>query len=243
MNSPRRLARIAGVLYLLVAIVGGFAAGYVAPTMYVAGDATATVANVVGNAGLVRLGVFADLVNQAVLVFLGLTLYTLLRHVHRGAARAMVVLVVAAAAICSLNAVFMFEGLRVATGAVDLSSFGTEGSNAIVLLLLDTQHYGYLVAQIFFGLWLVPLGYLAHKSGWFPKALAISLVVGAGCYLVDLATAFFFSDVNQLIHTFIVIPCVIAEVWMVVYLLVVGVNTNRTDGEDVQPEERLLASA
>jgi hypothetical protein len=227
MNSPRRLARIAGVLYLLVAIVGGFAAGYVAPTMYVAGDATATVANVVGNAGLVRLGVFADLVNQAVLVFLGLTLYTLLRHVHRGAARAMVVLVVAAAAICS----------------VDLSSFGTEGSNAIVLLLLDTQHYGYLVAQIFFGLWLVPLGYLAHKSGWFPKALAISLVVGAGCYLVDLATAFFFSDVNQLIHTFIVIPCVIAEVWMVVYLLVVGVNTNRTDGEDVQPEERLLASA
>jgi hypothetical protein len=242
MNSPKRLARIAGVLYLLVAIFGGYAVG-VALTMYVPGDATATTANVVQNAGLVRLGVVSDGVNQAVLVFLALTLYSLLKHVHRGAARAMVVLVAIAAAICSLNAVFMFESLQVATGAVDLSAFGTEGSNAIVLLLLDTQHYGYLIAQIFFGLWLVPLGYLAHKSGWFPKALAVSLVVAAGCYLVDLITAFLVPDFNQLIHTFIVIPCLIAEVWMVGYLLAVGVKTDEKTDKHVQPDEHLLAPA
>jgi hypothetical protein len=57
------------------------------------------------------------------------------------------------------------------------------GSNALVLLL-DTQHYGYLIAQIFFGLWLVPLGYLAYKSGSFPRALGVLLVVAGGCYLV-----------------------------------------------------------
>ena len=242
MTSPKRLARIAGVLYLLVAIFGGFAVG-VALTMYVPGDAAATAANVVENAGLVRLGVVSDGVNQAVLLFLALTLYSLLKHVHRGAARAMVVLVAIAAAICSLNAVFMFEGLQVATGAVDVSAFGTEGSNAIVLLLLDTQHHGYLIAQIFFGLWLVPLGYLAHKSGWFPKALAVSLVVAAGCYLVDLITAFLVPDFNLLIHAFIVIPCLIAEVWMVGYLLAVGVKTDRKIDDDVQPDERLLAPA
>jgi hypothetical protein len=242
MTSPKRLARIAGVLYLLVAIFGGFAVG-VALTMYVPGDAAATTTNVVENAGLVRLGVVSDGVNQAVLVFLALTLYSLLKHVHRGAARAMVVLVAIAAAICSLNAVFMFEGLQVATGAVDVSAFGTEGSNAIVLLLLDTQHHGYLIAQIFFGLWLVPLGYLAHKSDWFPKALAVSLVVAAGCYLVDLITAFLVPDFNLLIHAFIVIPCVIAEVWMVGYLLAVGVKTDRKVDDDVQPDERLLAPA
>ena len=84
MNSPKRLARIAGVLYLLVGILGGFAVG-VALTMYVPGDAAATTANVVANAGLVRLGVVSDLVNQAVLVLLALTLYRLLRQVHRGA--------------------------------------------------------------------------------------------------------------------------------------------------------------
>jgi hypothetical protein len=70
----------------------------------------------------------------------------------------MVVLVGLAAGISSLTAVFEFAGLRVATGAVDMSAIGTAGSNAMVLLLLDTQHYGLLVAQIYFGLWQVPLG-------------------------------------------------------------------------------------
>ncbi|HEX8509638.1 MAG TPA: DUF4386 domain-containing protein [Propionibacteriaceae bacterium] len=242
MNSPDRLARIAGVLYLLVAVFGGFAVG-VPLTMYVPGDAASTAGNVVAHAGLVRLGVVSDLVNQAILVFLALTLYTLLNHVHRGAARAMVVLVALAAAVCTLNAVFVFESLQVATGAVDLSAFGADGSNAVVLLLLDTHHYGYLVAQVFFGLWLVPLGYLAHKSGWFPKALAVSLVVAAGCYLVDLMTAFLVPDFNQLIHAFIVIPCLIAELWMVGYLLTVGVRTDKKIDQGVQPDEHLLTPA
>src|SRR5947199_2924881 len=93
MNSPKRLARIAGVLYLLVGIFGGFAEGFVEPKMYVAGDAAATAGNVVANAGLVRLGVVADLLNQTVFVFLAMTPYVLLEHVHKSVARAMVILV------------------------------------------------------------------------------------------------------------------------------------------------------
>ena len=95
----------------------------------------------------------------------------------------MVALAVVAAGITALNVVFKFAGLQVATGAVDMSALGVDGSDAMVLLMLDTQHYGLLIAQIFFGLWLAPLGYLAHKSGWFPKPLALVLVVAAGCYL------------------------------------------------------------
>ncbi len=129
---------------------------------------------------------------------------------------------------------FEFAGLRVATGAVDLSSLGAEGSNGMVLLLLDTQHYGLLIAQIFFGLWLVPLGYLTLKSGWFPKALSIILMVAGGCYLVDLLAAFLVPEFGQLIHGFITIPCIIAEVWMLGYLLFIGVRTAKT----VQPDER-----
>ncbi|MEO6957520.1 MAG: DUF4386 domain-containing protein [Antricoccus sp.] len=232
MNSPKSLARTAGALYLLVAVFGGFAQGFVEPTMYVVGDAAATEGNLVGKTGLVSLGVVADLVNQVVFVFLALTLYSLLGHVHRSAARAMVVLVALAAGISALNAVFEFAGLRVATGAVDMSPLGAEGSKSIVLLLLDTQHYGLLVGQIFFGLWLVPLGYLAHKSGWFPKPLAVFLMVAAGCYLVDVLTAFLTPDLNQLIHVFIFIPVTVAEVWMAGYLLTIGVNTKKTVKRD-----------
>jgi hypothetical protein len=115
MNSPKRIARIAGFLYLLVGIFGGFAEGYVDPTMYAAGNAAVTAGNVVANAGLVRMGVVSHLLDATFFIFLAMTLYILLKHVHTSAARAMVLLVALATGILSLNAVFEFEGLRVAT--------------------------------------------------------------------------------------------------------------------------------
>src|SRR6266849_6616733 len=217
MTSPRRLARIAGVLYLLVGVFGGFAEGFVDPKMYVAGNAAATAGNLVSNAGLVRMGVVAHLLDGTFFVFLALTLYILLKHVNKSVARAMVLLVLATGIIC-LNAVFQFEGLRVATDTSYAAAFGVAGSNALALLLLDTQHYGTLAAQVFFGLWLVPLGYLAFKSGWFAKWLGVVLVVGGACYLVDLLAAFLAPDLGKEIQSFVVIPSAIAEISMVVYL-------------------------
>src|SRR5207244_11785329 len=82
MNSPKRLARIAGFLYLLVGIFGGFAEGFVDPKMYVDGNAAATAGNVVANSGLVRMGVVAHLLDGPFFVFLDMTLYILLQHVH-----------------------------------------------------------------------------------------------------------------------------------------------------------------
>jgi hypothetical protein len=237
--SSKRLARIAGVLYLLVGIFGGFAEGFVEPKMYAAGDAAATAGNVIANAGLVRLGVVSDLLDQTFFVFLALSLYVLLQHVHQSVARAMVVLVALAAGITCLNTVFLFEALRVATGAVDLSALGVAGSNAVVLLLLDAQHYGILVAQIFFGLWLVPLGYLAYTSALFPRWLGVALIWAGICYIVDLLAAFLVPDfgLGQQVHAFLVIPSTaFAEISMVIYLLVIGVRT-------VRPAVRIPAAA
>src|SRR5437660_3039823 len=236
MNSPKRLARIAGVLYLAVGIFGAFADDFVDLKMYAVGNAAATAANVVANAGLVRMGVLAHLVDGTCLLFLALTLSILLQHVHKSVARAMVVLVAIATGIMCLTAVFELEGLRVATDSSYAAALGTAGSNALVLLLLDTQHYGTLIAQVFFGLWLVALGYLAHKSaGWFPKWLGVLLIVGGACYLVDLLAAFLVPDFGQIIHAFIWIPSAIAEISMVLYLLVIGVKTQK-------PDERIRAA-
>ena len=227
--SPKRLARIAGVLYLVVAISGGFAEGFVDPKMYVAGNPAATAANVAANVGLVRLSVVSHLVDSAFFVFVALTLYILLKHVHASAARAMVVLVALAAGIICLNAVFQFEGLRVATDSTYTAAFGVAGANALVLLLLDIQHYGTLAAQVFFGLWLVPMGYLAYKSaGLFPKWLGVLVIIGGICYLVDLVALFLVPDLGQQIHTYVgVIPTAIAEVSLLVYLLVIGVRVSK----------------
>lgn len=239
MTAPKRLARIAGVLYLLVGIFGGFALSVVYPSIYVAGDAAKTAGNVGAHAGLLRAGVVADLFQATVWIFLALALHRLLAHVHEGVAGGMVTLAAVGAGITCLNAVFAFAALRAGTGAVDLSSLGAAGSNALVLLLVDAHHFGFFIAEIFFGLWLAPLGYLAYRSGWFPKALGILLVVACICYLADMFAAFLLPGVSTAIHRFVLIPSGIAEVWMVGYLLVIGVRSGAT----AKPGERILAAA
>ena len=226
--APRKgLARIAGLLYLINGITSGFAFGFVLTRVYVPGDALTTTQNVVANAGLVRLGVVSDLFQGTEWAFLAMTLYILLRQVHQSAARAMVVLVAIGAAIVCLNDVFQFESVRVATEGTYASALGAGGSSAIVMLLLEIHHYGFLAAQIFFGLWLVPLGYLAFKSGMFPKALGILLIVGGICYIAGLLAVFLVPDYNlgEKINVFVTLPSAVAELSMVGYLLLFGVKT------------------
>ena len=225
MKSDKKTARIAGVLYLLNGIFSGFAFAYVIGKVYVIGNAAATAANVVAFSGLVRIGVVADLFQATIWVFLAMTLYLLLKRVNKSAASTMVVLVAVGAAIVCLNDAFQFESLRIATDNAYAAAFGNAGSNALVLLLLDIHHYGFLIAQIFFGLWLVPLGYLAYKSGMFPKALGVALIVGGVCYLVGMLAVFLIPGFGEKINTFITIPSAIAEIWMLGYLLVIGVRT------------------
>ena len=238
MSSAKRLARIAGLLYLTIAIAAGFAYGYVLLTkVYAPGDAATTAANVVANSDLVRLGVVADLLQATVMAFLAMTFYQLFKHVNRNAAGALVIFAAIAVAIMCLNNVFQFAALLVATDTSYAAAFGAQGSNALVLLLLDMQHYGYLIAQIFFGLWLVPMGYLAHKSGMFPRALGGVLIVGGVCYLVDMLALFLVPDFGERIHSFLIITPTIAEIWMVGYLLVKGVK-GPAQGTGSQPSAR-----
>jgi hypothetical protein len=136
----------------------------------------------------------------------------------------MVAFVALAAGIISLNAVFQFEGLQVATDGSYAAALGGAGSNVIVLLLLDIQHFGTLAAQVFFGLWLAPLGFLASRSGLVPRALGVMLVVAAVSYLADLLAGFLVPDLARQGHAFLIIAPAIAEIWMVLYLLVKGVR-------------------
>lgn len=225
MTTPARLARTAGLYYLIVAIFGGFAHA-VRLNVYVDGDASATARNVVAHADLVRFSFVADLVQATFAIFLALALFRLLAPVNRGMARAMVVFVVLQVAITCLNTVHQLAALLVATEPAYQGFFGADGSNALVLLLLEMQHSGFLVAQIFFGLWLFPLGWLAYTSRWFPRALAVALMAASVAYLVDVVLQFLAQDFAQAVSPFVLVPLVTAaEVWMVGYMLIKGVRT------------------
>ena len=229
MNPQVRLARIAGAYYLIVAIFAGFAE-IVRLNVYVPDDAVATAANVVANADLVRFSFVADLVQATFALFLVLALSRLLQHVHSGMARAMVLFVVLQVGITCLNMVHQFAALQVATGSSYASAFGADEVNALVLLLMDMQHSGFLIAQIFFGLWLFPLGWLAYRSGMFPRPLGVILMVATAAYLVDVPLQFLAHGFAEAISPIVVVPLVtIAEVSMVCYLLIKGVRTPSTN--------------
>jgi hypothetical protein len=222
--SPKRRARIAGVLYLIVAVFAAFSYNVATGTVYIAGDAAATAQRVMADAGLVRTGVAADLIQAIAWVFCAMVLYLLLRHVNENWARAMVILVAVGAAIVCLNQVFPVAALLVVTKRTYMTAFGAVGSNALALLLLDIHRCGILVAQVFFGLWLVPLGYLAYKSGLFPKALGVALVAGGAGYLVGVLAVLLVPASGESVNTLVIWVPTIAEVWMLVYLLAIGVR-------------------
>jgi hypothetical protein len=221
------LARLAGVLYLVVGVTGGFSEGFMDPRLYVAGDAAAPVGNLLANPGLVRLGVVAHLTDAVFFVLTAVTLYVLLKHVGRQAARLMLRPVVVAAGIISTSAVLTFVALQLATTDTYAAALGDAGADALVLLLLQIEHYGILAAQVFFALWLTPLGYLAHRSRLFPKALGVVLVAATVSYLADVVVAFLLPGLAGRLHGFFGVVPAVAEIWMVLYLLVVGVRSPR----------------
>lgn len=230
MTHTKRLAHIAGWLYLAVGVFGGFAQGYFQPLLYAPGDAATTAANVARHIDLMPWGVVADLTQATCFVFLALILHTILKPTGEGRARAMVVLVVIASAIMTLNNVFEFGAYRVATDSQYAAALGPAGQRSLIYLSLDLQHYGVLIAQIFFGLWLVPLGLLAWESRLFPRWLGGLLLLGGICYLINLLTLFLDPDFGAAIKNWIVIPCAISEIAMVFYLLIVGVRCEAKQG-------------
>ena len=224
MTSPKTLARIAGSLYLVVAVLGGFAELYVRSSIVVAGDAAGTADDIRGSATLFRVGFVSDLVQATFFLLTAMALYLLLRDVHELVARAMVVIVSVSVAIICLNLLNQYVALSVATDDEYTTVFGAAGSDALAGLFADMHAAGYLIAQMFFGLWLLPLGFLVYRSGYFPKVLGVLLAIGAVGYLADLFVHFLVPDIAQSIAPFVVAPAAVGELSLVVWLLVKGVR-------------------
>lgn len=217
MTTDKKLARLAGVFYLIVAVTGGFSELVVRDSLIEAGNAAATADNIATSAGLFRIAFASDLVNITFFVLAALALYALFRTIDDRIAVAMVVFNAVAAAIMSVNMINHFAALRIATSAGE--------SDALVMLFADMHSSGYAIAQIFFGLWLLPLGYLVYKSGFFPRALGVALMVGAFSYLTELLVGFLFPGLGEGLLLAIAMPAALAEVSLITWLLAKGMKT------------------
>src|SRR5260370_7395736 len=83
MNSTKQIARIAGLVYLFMAITGAFGVLYIPSTLIVPGSATATANNILGSEMLFRVGIVSELVAAVVFIFVVMVLYRLFSAVNR----------------------------------------------------------------------------------------------------------------------------------------------------------------
>ena len=217
---PKTLARTAGIAYLLLCIFGTYAQLGVRAGIHVPGDAAASAQNLTANPTAFRLALVADIAMATSFVALGVLLFLLLRHVDRRAAVALVVFVAVGAGMILTNLLFHQGALLIATE----SAYETLRSDELVLLLLDLHQVGYSLAGVFFGLWLLPLSYLAYRSGLFPRLLSVLLAVAGASWIVDTLATFLLPDLPDVVHTIITAPT-FAEFWLVAYLLIKGVRT------------------
>ena len=166
-------ARLAGLLYLVVAVCGGFAELAARASIKASDDVAQALRD---GADLMRVAFAADLVAYACFLLVGIGLYSLFKDVHRTAAVAMLTMNAVSVAIQSLNLV-NHAGAALAA---------QRGADEIAALFLDLHGVGYLIAQVFFGGWLIPLGYLVVRSGMLPRVLGYGLMVGGVGYLLGL---------------------------------------------------------
>jgi hypothetical protein len=229
--NPNKIARVAGILYLIIFCLGIFAELFVRQSLIVPGDAATTVNNIMASESLFRLSLVSDLIRHTFLILLPLVLYKLLKPVNKDIALLMVIFALAGVPISMLNMLNHFAALLLLSGADYLTAFEADQLQAQVMFFLDLQKYGAFIPQ-FLGLWLLPLGYLVLKSGFLPRILGILLMIGCFGYLIDAVLFFLFANSAATLS----LLAFIGELLFALWLLIKGVNVE-------QWEKRALESA
>jgi hypothetical protein len=194
MNSINKTARMAGFLYLITVPLGILGILYVPSTLLVSGDAASTVNNIMANDLLFRLSIISALFIQVCYIFIVLLLYKLLKSVNQNQALLMVVFMLVSIPITMFNEVNNLAALLLAGDTGYLSIFTVDQVQALVLVFLDFHKYGINIASIFWGLWLLPMGYLVFKSDFIPKFVGVALLITGFGYVVDFFIVFLFPS-------------------------------------------------
>ena len=141
----------------------------------------------------------------------------------------MVALAVVSVPLSLLNLQHKFAILTLIGSEPYLNAFTPDQLHAQVLFQLDQYNNGILAVQIFWGLWLFPLGYLIYKSGFLPKILGIILMLGCLGYLINFVGHFLIPGYSESgISAWVKMPAAVGEIATCLWLLIVGVREKRT---------------
>jgi len=234
MSSTKNPGRFAGLLYILMSIPGFFAMVYVPSKLIVHGNATATANNIVASETLFRLGIAGQLISQAGFIFVALALYDLLKGVNRRQASLMVTLIVVSIPIAFVNELNSIAALVLVRGADFLSIFEKPQRDALARLFLNLHGQGFGVAEIFWGLWLFPLGLLVYRSRFLPRFLGVWLVFAGIAWVVQSLTGLLLLQYEDKVNTYTQ-PAVLGEVAFMLWLVIKGAKPLEATGSSSAP--------
>jgi len=179
-NKQTKNAFVAGLLYLVLIIVGMYGFVYALPQIKIEGDIITTMSNIAKSESLFRLGIFSILLMNVVSIILALYLYKLLSPIHKGMTMFMLSFLLVGAGISMLNEMNHFAVLIInRTNTI-------EQAQSLTSLFIDMQKYGSHIAVKFWGLWLFPLGMLVFKlTTRISKIIGIMLIIAGIGYVLD----------------------------------------------------------
>lgn len=226
MSSLKRQARMAGVLYLLVAIIAPMAMFYVPMTLIVRGNAAATASRILASEWLFRLGIAAHVIATIVFLFVVLALYRLLKSVHEGQAAAMLALVMVGVPVALVNELTYIGALMLFKGGEFLAVLDQPQREALGYALIRLHGQGSNLASIFWGLWLFPFGRLVMRSGFIPWPLGISLMLAGTGYVVSAFTTIALPQLSPMVDP-IAMVLYFGELPIILWLLIWGARERR----------------
>ena len=230
MNSIKKTARIAGLLYFIYVIASIIADLF---GHFVFADASATVNHIMAHEPLFRIGFVISVFSHVFFLLAAWYLYALLKPVNKNIALLFLLLNLGGFAILVYSHLNLFSSLTLLSGADYLKVFQPEQLQAQATLFINLYKTGSTIAQIPFGVWLLPLGYLVFKSGFLPKILGILLIIDCFGLLIYVLQRFLLPG-----YAVIAYPCwgmgFIAEVSLTLWLLIRGVKDQKPTLADGQ---------
>ena len=190
------------------------------PVIYVSDDPATTLENLVSQETTARIRLLLEIVIVAAQALAAVWFYKLFREVEPWAAATLCLWGTVNAIAIMISAIAMGVAVEIANpaGAVAIDQLTS------VALLEQVMSNAWGVGSLFFGLWLIPMGYLAIKSTWMPVWLGRILIIGGVGYILN--TLFRYLGVGGDLGELLVIPATIGEFWMIGYLLIYGVRRN-----------------
>ena len=219
--SRRDTARLAGLFYLVIIVLGLFSEVVVRGGIIVAGDAAATAANIAESELLFRIGVVSDVVVFLCDVAVAVLLYVLLRPAGETASLVAAGFRITGTAIYGVNLLNQLAAILLLDGAGYLAALDPGQIEALALFFLQLHGHGYDLGLVFFGLHCLVIGYLLWRSPAFPMVLGVLMVLAGLGYLVGSFTLFLYPDYASAVTPVYIAPLV-GEVAFCIWLLAGG---------------------